>query len=94
MIEGLALVDVSNEYEEAMNNRSLLGLIAACLPLAQVPLHAGSAAIAAGERDWPPAVLLECLKSAFGGGAKMPFVFLIFQKHRVGLCSRYPTSKR
>ena len=29
MIGGLALVDVSNEYEEAMNNRSLLGLIAA-----------------------------------------------------------------
>jgi hypothetical protein len=33
MIGGLALVDVSNEYEEAMNNRSLLGLIAADISL-------------------------------------------------------------
>jgi TnpA family transposase len=36
MIGGLALVDVSNEYEEAMNNRSLLGLIAADISLGAV----------------------------------------------------------
>jgi hypothetical protein len=37
-------------------------------------LHAGSAAIAAGERGGRRRVPLGCVKSAFGGGAEMPFV--------------------
>jgi hypothetical protein len=89
---GSRLVEFFREWlkpHKPIGARFFIQPCAACLPLAQVAATCWlrchpRGREGAGRRRVP----LGCLKSAFGGGAKMPFVLLIFQKHRVGLFSR------